>query len=168
VNLQMRFMDHFLKGKNNGWDREPPVPMQIRYADKHFELRKENEWPLARTRWTNVYLDAGTRKLVWQPPIGSFQASFEALGEPAVFWSDPLEHETEITGPLAARLAISSSTADADLFVTLQAFSPEGTEVDFQGMVDPHTPLAQGWLRASHRKLDPAKVQALAAISSPR
>jgi predicted acyl esterase len=42
---------------------------------------------------------------------------------------------------------------DADLFVTLQAFSPDGREVEFRGTVDPHTPLAQGWLRASHRKL---------------
>ena len=25
----------------------------------------------------------------------------------------------------------------------------------FQGALDPHTPIAQGWLRASHRKLDP-------------
>ena len=24
----------------------------------------------------------------------------------------------------------------------------------FQGAIDPHTPVAQGWLRASHRKLD--------------
>ena len=51
-------------------------------------------------------------------------------------------------------LFISSSTVDADLFVTVQAFSADGREVEFQGTVDPHTPLAQGWLRASHRKLD--------------
>ena len=28
-------------------------------------------------------------------------------------------------------------------------------ETVFQGALDPHTPLAQGWLRVSHRKLDP-------------
>jgi hypothetical protein len=27
--------------------------------------------------------------------------------------------------------------------------------VDFQGALDPHTPIGNGWLRASHRKLDP-------------
>ena len=43
------------------------------------------------------------------------------------------------------------------MFVTVQAFSPDGREVEFQGTVDPHTPLAQGWLRASHRKLDKAR-----------
>jgi predicted acyl esterase len=50
---------------------------------------------------------------------------------------------------------VSSSTVDADLFVTLRVFAPDGREVDFQGALDPHTPIAQGWLRASHRKLDP-------------
>ena len=157
VDLQMRFMDHFLKGAGNGWDREPRVHLQIRYADGHVELRKENEWPLARTRWTTVYLDAGSLALVSEAPAGPSETTFEALGEPAVFWSGPLEEQTEITGPLAARLAVSSSTADADLFLTFQAFGPDGTEVEFQGTSDPHTPLAQGWLRASHRKLDPAR-----------
>jgi hypothetical protein len=33
-------------------------------------------------------------------------------------------------------------------------FSADLREVVFQGAIDPHTPVAQGWLRASHRKLD--------------
>jgi predicted acyl esterase len=61
----------------------------------------------------------------------------------------------EITGPSAAKLFLSSSTADADLFLVLRVFAPDGKEVVFQGALDPHTPVAQGWLRASHRKLDP-------------
>jgi predicted acyl esterase len=69
--------------------------------------------------------------------------------------SPPLERETAITGPVAAKLFVSSSTVDADLFVTLRVFAPDGREVDFQGALDPHTPIGQGWLRASHRKLDP-------------
>ncbi len=42
------------------------------------------------------------------------------------------------------------------MFAVLRAFAPTGEEVVFQGAIDPHTPLAQGWLRASHRALDPA------------
>jgi hypothetical protein len=34
-------------------------------------------------------------------------------------------------------------------------FTPDLKEVTFQGALDPHTPIAQGWLRVSHRKLDP-------------
>jgi predicted acyl esterase len=77
------------------------------------------------------------------------------MGDGVTFLAPPLEHETEITGPSAAKLFISSSTADADIFLVLRAFSPEGKEVVFQGAIDPHTPIGQGWLRASHRKLDP-------------
>ncbi len=50
---------------------------------------------------------------------------------------------------------MSSTTTDADLFLILQVFDPEGNEVVLQGAVDPHTPIGQGWLRASHRALDP-------------
>jgi predicted acyl esterase len=40
--------------------------------------------------------------------------------------------------------------------VILRVFRPDGSEVVFKGAVDPHTPVAHGWLRASHRKLDKA------------
>ena len=71
------------------------------------------------------------------------------------FSAPPLTQPTEITGPVAARLWVSSSGPDADLFLVLRVFSPDGTERDFRGAIDPHAPLAQGWLRLSHRKLDP-------------
>lgn len=151
--LQMRFFDFFLKGEKNGWDKEPPVMLAVRYVN-HFETRFEKEWPLARTRWTKAYLDANNQSLSWNKPIGkSSTTQFDASGEGLRFTAPPLAETTEITGPLAARLYVSSSTADADLFLTLLAYDPDGKEVEFQGTLDPHTPLAQGWLRASHRKL---------------
>ena len=39
----------------------------------------------------------------------------------------------------------------------MRAFDPKGGEITFQGALDPNTPIAQGWLRASHRKLDPKR-----------
>lgn len=53
------------------------------------------------------------------------------------------------------KLWVSSSTRDADLFAVRRVFAPDGAEVSFQGAIDPHTPIGQGWLRASHRRLDP-------------
>jgi len=38
--------------------------------------------------------------------------------------------------------------------VVLRVFTGDLKEVTFQGAIDPHTPIGQGWLRASHRKLD--------------
>jgi hypothetical protein len=157
--FQKRFLDHFLKGENNGWDKEAPVQIHLRkpFVDEYekFELRKEKTWPLHDTKWTPIYLSANDTSLTWDKSSDETKTAFKALEEPLTFKSVPLERETEITGPLALKLFASSSTADMDLFVTFQAFSPEGREVHFQGTVDPNTPLAQGWLRASHRKLDP-------------
>jgi uncharacterized protein len=38
--------------------------------------------------------------------------------------------------------------------VVLRVFTDDLKEVVFQGAIDPHTPVGQGWLRASHRRLD--------------
>ena len=156
--LQRRFFDHFLKGEDNGFDRTPRVQLNIRHPGERFELRAENEWPLARTLWSRWYLapDMG---------LGTEQAGetaaleYEALGEGLVFTTPPFTEETEITGPLAATIYVSSTTTDADLFLIVQLFDPDGDEVTFEGSTDPNTPIANGWLRASHRALDPARTR---------
>jgi len=153
VGLQKRFFAYYLKGEKNGWDKQARVQLQVRHIDRFVE-RQENEWPIARTRWTKFHLDPGRHALAAEPPKTAASAQFDARGEGATFLSAPLEEDTEITGPLAARLFVSSSTTDADLFLVFRVFTPDLREVVFQGAIDPHTPVGQGWLRASHRKLD--------------
>jgi predicted acyl esterase len=151
--LQKRFFDYFLKGIQNGWLNEPRVRLQVRRLDG-FVKRMEQEWPIARTSWTKLYLNPADRSLSRIPMVAEGRIEFEAMSDGVTFFSRPLEQETEITGPAAAKLFVSSSTADADIFLVLRVFSPDGNEVVFQGAIDPHTPIAQGWLRASHRELD--------------
>ncbi|MBS7543279.1 CocE/NonD family hydrolase [Ancylobacter oerskovii] len=153
--LQLRFFDHFLKGEDNGWDREPPVLLQVRHPGERFVPRKEGEWPIARTQWSAFHLDPDGLRLSPHPPTASGTVRFEAMGEGVTFLSGPLAEETELTGPSALRLAVSSSTGDCDIFAVLRVFAADMKEVVFQGAIDPHTPVAQGWLRASHRKVDP-------------
>ncbi|MBI2526357.1 MAG: CocE/NonD family hydrolase [Candidatus Rokubacteria bacterium] len=156
VRLQKRFFGHFLKGEDTGWKKQPKVLLQVRRPGERFVERHEREWPLARTRWTRLYLSAPDHSLVRRPPARGARVSYGGLGDGVTFLTPPLEAETEITGPVAAKLFVSSETADADLFVVLRVLGPSLKEVVFQGALDPHTPIAQGWLRASHRKLDPA------------
>jgi uncharacterized protein len=153
VALQKKFFGHFLKGDATGWDHQPPVQLMLRHPGHRFELRAENEWPLARTQWTTLQLGGDLSLRESSRSLPEAQVQFEAPGDGLTFWSQPLEADTEICGPITSRLWISSSTSDADLFVVLRVFSPEGKEVHFVGVADPHTPIAQGWLRASHRKL---------------
>ena len=153
--LQKRFFDHFLKGAVDDWPTQPRVQLQVRRLDG-FVRRLEDEWPIARTRWTKLYLNPVDSSLRWTPTTATGSIVYEALGEGVTFLSPPLDQEMEITGPSAAKLFVSSSTTDADIFLVLRVFTPDGKEVVFQGAIDPHTPVGQGWLRASQRKLDPA------------
>jgi uncharacterized protein len=155
VKLQKRFFGHFLKGENTGWDRQPAVQLQVRHPGERFVARREAEWPIARTEWTRLYLDMDSRTLTRDPLRSTGALAYDGLGEGASFLTPALREETEICGPAAAKLFVSSSTADADIFLVLRVLDPDGREVVFSGTVDPHTPVGQGWLRASHRKLDP-------------
>ena len=151
--LQKRFFDFFLKGEKNGWDQQPRVQLQVRHVDRFVE-RHENEWPIARTQWTKLHLHPADRSLRHEASAPNASITYDAMGEGVTFLSAPLEMETEITGPIAARLFASSSTSDADFFLIFRVYTPDLREITFMGAIDPHTPIAQGWLRASHRKLD--------------
>jgi hypothetical protein len=157
VGLQRRFFDRFLKGEADRWPDSPRVRLNIRRPGERFTPRDENEWPLARTRWTKYYLDAANGRLSEQAPAQPGRIDYRGLGDGVDFDLGPVDHDLEITGPLAAKLFAASSTSDADLFVILRVFDPRGEEVTFTGALDPNTPIAQGWLRASHRRLDPER-----------
>jgi predicted acyl esterase len=154
IERQKRFFGHFLKGEDTGWDREPTIRLEIRSPDG-VAPRHETEWPLARTEWQHHYLDAANHTLTPKAPPAPGATGFLALGDGVTFLTEPFAESTEFTGPVTARLWISSSTTDADIFATLRLFAPDGHEVVFVGASDTE-PVTRGWLRASHRKLDEA------------
>ena len=63
----------------------------------------------------------------------------------------PLARDVVIAGPSSLDLQLRSSARDTDLQVTLSEVRPDGDETYVQN----------GWLRASHRKLDPRRSTAL-------
>jgi predicted acyl esterase len=146
IAIQKKFFAHFLKGEANGWDQEPPVRLQVRHVNG-FQERKSTDWPLPNTQWQKLHLHPVGQELKNEACTQAGSVSFDAQGNGLTFVSAPLAHETEITGPLAA-------TQDADVFLVLRIFTADMREVTFAGAIDPHTPVAQGWLRASHRELD--------------
>ena len=158
VALQKRFFDRFLKGIDNGWEKEPPVEVELRGPDdKVLRRLRDTSWPPSAVSPLKLHLDAANRKIGFAPPAAPGAASYEALSDGVTFLSDPLPRPLVLAGPAAARLHLSSTTDDADLFLTLLAFDPLGKEVTFDSAVEPFQPLSQGWLRASQRKLDAAR-----------
>lgn len=154
VSLQKQFFGHFLKDEDTGWKDQPRVQLQVRHPGERFDERHEDDWPIPRTEWTSYYVDAEDSSLSRSPPDQAASVTYEALADGVTFITPPVDSPTEITGPIGSKLYVSSDTTDADLFLVVRVFHPDMEEVVFKGALDPHTPIAQGWLRASHRKLD--------------
>lgn len=155
VALQKRFFDRYLKGINNGWEKEPQIEVQIRApGDKIKRLHQSTAWPLPETKWTKFHLDAAKKILGTDAVTASSSASYPAMTQGITFNTAAFEKDTEIVGPSLLKLFVSSSTADMDIFATLCAFDPDGREMTFIGAPEPNCPVTQGWLRVSQRKLD--------------
>ena len=126
--MQKAFLDHYLKGLDT-WN-QAPVHLRLRNIDGSFTDRDEQEWPLKRTRWTKFYLH-GDGSLS-ETADDNFALSFEADGEGLNFFTEPLEEELEITGPIAGHMTISSSTEDADVFLTMRVLDTDTRCLDYK------------------------------------
>jgi len=156
VAIQKRFFNHYLKGEENGWQDEPRVQLAIRAVDGTAKMRKTTAWPLPETEWQKWYLDGKNLSVSNQTNQEESKVAYQALGDGITFRSPAFKEDTEFTGNVKLKLFVSSSTTDMDVFAILRCFDPQGQEVEFIGAHE-NVPVACGWLRASHRKLDATK-----------
>ena len=99
--------------------------LNVRHPGEKFSSAHENEWPLARTQWTKFYLDPDGMRLTRDAGRRHGHAQLRRrMGNGVTFSMPPLEKETEITGPSALKLFVSSRPNDADFFVVLRVFDP--------------------------------------------
>src|ERR1019366_2090332 len=156
---QRRFFDHFLKGDANGWEDTPRVRLEVRRSRTSYEVRHEPAWPIPGTEHGELHLDARAAALVNTPPQVAGGADYDPNardGRISFVWY--FERETEITGSASVRLWVSTTDGDdLDVFVVLRKLDAAGREVPFFGYNGyPDDVVAKGWLRVSHRELDPA------------
>jgi uncharacterized protein len=158
VALQKRFFDRYLKEIDNGFEREPAVEVEIRArGDTIRRVARAAAWPLPEVRWRRFHLDAAGKTLRSDAPKAESRASYAALSPGVTFATAPFAQDVEIVGPVKAKLYVSSSTPDMDIFATVCAFDPDGEEMTFIGAPEPKCPVTQGWLRVSQRKTDPQR-----------
>ena len=73
------------------------------------------------------------------------------------FTTAPLAQDLEIAGPIKLTLHASSTRDDMDFFVKLSEQMPQSPEDRARDFNPANVVITRGWLRASHRALDPAK-----------
>lgn len=176
--LAVRFLDRFVKGQDNGFERDMPrTTLWMEAAD-----RGQPRW-----KWMKV-ADPRAREFHIGPAgVLSDQARFGAAdgfdypgagvavndiagtsfwGELPANWkktslaytSAPLDAPMMIYGPGSADLWVEASGGDADLQVTITELRPDGQETYVQ----------RGWLRLSNRALDDARSTPLLPIHLDR
>ena len=152
------FFDRFLKGVENEVESWPKVRLEVRERFYQGEIRDESEWPLARTRFEKLYLDAAAQTLGWTSIADESEVRYRADGVAGghAEFVHRFDVPTELIGPMKLRLWVEAEGADdMDLFVGVQKLDGDGTLVPFSFLnALEDGPVALGWLRVSHRELD--------------
>jgi putative CocE/NonD family hydrolase len=172
--LILRWMDHYVRGIENGIEREKPVRLFVMGKNA---WRDEDGWPLAHATAKTYYLRSESKsarlaRLNETPPTrpGSYNEFFSDPSHPLtdpytaygahdyhafagrkdvlVYDTDPLLADTEVTGPIRAEVYVSADVPDVDLWVRLLDVAPDGKAFN---LMSPGLDV----LRASHRNEKP-------------
>ena len=157
VARQKQFFDQFLKEIDSGVLQWPPVRIEVNTDGREGTFRDESEWPLARTRYKALYLDAASARLRGDAIAQEGQVSYLATDEGSRACFDYIFDEaTELTGHMKLKVwAHTDSAQDMDIFVAIQKLDHNGVEVGLRFFsAFEKGPVALGWIRASHRELD--------------
>ena len=155
VAYQKKFFDYYLKGIKNGWQDTPRVRLEVRETRDDCAVRFENEFPLARTQYTKLYLNVRDSSLSAKG-VKQGKAVYNPTQGGDVSFGITFNEETELTGYMKLKLWVSAADADdMDLFIAVKKFDAQGNEVQFRGMNGfGGDMVAKGQMRVSQRELD--------------
>ncbi|WP_197052422.1 CocE/NonD family hydrolase [Halobellus rufus] len=153
------FFDHFLKGTDDRILNVPPVRIETRETLQNWTVSQEEDFPIPRTEYKKLYLDAGDARLGDDPTNSQSSISYDSTEQDSVIFDFTFEEDTSLIGYQSLKLWVTPEDApDGDLFVTIRKFDTDGEEVKFTGYGAPlQYPVALGWLRLSRRKLNEEK-----------
>ena len=163
VEKQRQFFNRFLKGIDNRVKDWPRVMLETREKFYVGNIRTGNEWPLACTRYTSLFLNAVDGSLSQSLSKAESQVSYRVNDikdktQNARF-EFKFEEKAELTGYMKLKLWVQAvGSDDMDLFVAIEKIDRSGYIVFFPffGNHD-DGPVALGWLRVSHREIDERK-----------
>ena len=161
--MQRRFLAHFVMGATSVWADEPAVRYELRHTRDRYTVRTSTRWPIPGAVAHTLYLDAASMSLTPQPNSVDRTVSYSATPRrrrgDRVSFTHRFAEDTEITGSMALTVWMSTDRGtDLDVFVVVRKRDASGQLVGFCGYNGyPNDGVAKGWLRASHRELDPSR-----------
>lgn len=150
-----KFYDRYLKDIHNGWEFTPRVRLEVldAYGYDFAVNRPEKNFPLERTEYKKIYLDAADKTGSYQPFPQESEAVYDPKTEVTTF-DFRFDEETEITGFMKLKLWVESRGHDnMDLFPWVMKVDADGKLIPINCM-DGQYRGAWGFLRCSHRELD--------------
>jgi predicted acyl esterase len=178
------FYDHYLKGRQTPYLKEPNVRYFVGGAD---EFRTAETWPPAHIEYKAFYLKQGPSGSITSLNDGALDTAgpdrdsaptrfdypnsgwragvvgFDGDGRPdpsrrvLTFTSTPLAADIEIAGPIKLVLYAASTNRDTDFVVKLYDQAPQLPEHRTKDIQPASQVITKGWLRASHRTVDPKR-----------
>jgi predicted acyl esterase len=151
-----KFWDRYCKDINNGWEFTPRVRLDVMdaYTYDYASKRPENEFPLKRTIYKNLYFDAATGGASFeQYPLES-EVTYDPKTEVTCF-DYKFTEDTEITGYMYLHLWIECRGHDnMDIFPWVIKLGQNGEFLPLETMGG-HYRGAWGFRRCSYRDNDP-------------
>lgn len=150
-----KFYDRYLKGIRNGWELTPRVRLEVMDAyDFNYQTnRPEKEFPLARTQYNKLYIDAARGSMQFEPVSEASKVRYEG-DKGSVNFDIKFEEDTEITGYMKLRLWVEAEGYnEMDLFLAVQKLDCDGKWLPVNVLGEPH-PGAWGKIRVSRRQTD--------------
>lgn len=163
--MTKNFMDCFLKDDtSSGFLDTPPVRLEVRSSlNEIHEVRYENEWPIARTQYTKLYLSEQPQSLSLAKPEKQMELVYEAKKGKELF-SFKFTEDTELSGYFKLRVWVEArpekegknSPDDMAMFIAANKLDADGNTVHFNGSVgNAKDMVTRAWFRVSRRELDP-------------
>jgi predicted acyl esterase len=168
----IRWYDHWLKGIDNGVEHDPAVRVWIMGENK---WREFDGWPVPETQWSEYYLHSwekldthghlpATQTFVNEPPDAFAQMPPTQTNtiQRLRYMTEPLADDTLVVGPISLTFWASLDEDDTNWIVILKDVGPDvSVQSARPGERErpdvPERELTRGWLKASHRALDPER-----------
>ncbi len=151
-----KFFDRYLKGVRNGWEFTPKVRIDVMdaYDFDYQPKRAEREFPLKRTQYKKMYLDAATHSGSLEPFANESEVVYDPKTETTTF-DMKFAEDTEITGYISAHLFVECRGHDnMDLFLWVKKLGQNGEYIPVSCIDEPYRG-AWGYVRCKRRELDP-------------